>query len=476
MAFSNVQIANIIYQYIVEGTSMENIGQGYSVSTSDISKTLEPYHFGGAENKSVNGNFKSGTNRGAYKNGVSFTNADGEVQTVLVDEELLLGYVNANKNRRGRKQTLEEYLMSGGQSDFALPGIFSTIIVGIVGIIILILLISLASHLFGGKKTSGIVGKTGQGPFAGPFSGITSYFSNGYEVEAYEVGNWVYVGNKKRNKPNGINFRYTNHTNAEYDLAGFSSEVMSGEGVSYDYNHNFYVGSRKKSVFSKSWVLVNKNNSNEVSLAYYKKGEPTGVGIVYDGSKTNIVNYSKDKKVIATNSDGEWKKPNGRRFKLKKGNKYKGIEIKDSMNFVVDGVEVCIDPSNMKYVTETFSFEGVRTKFSAAYTIKDNTLDFAFEDARRVYMLYTKEDGSDQGVDVVLTVNKADDALDNSDDGYDNNSDDNEIFDPLGVQDKLDDLKDKFDGKSSRDGDGYTVNEDGSLTLDSGITVTFGDD
>ena len=101
--------ADIIFKYAVLGYSMEKIGNELGISYNDVSFLLTPYHMGGKENKSGEGNYSSGKNRGRYSNGFTCLNELGDREHVEITQDIIWDYVRANE-RRDPKQTLEEFL------------------------------------------------------------------------------------------------------------------------------------------------------------------------------------------------------------------------------------------------------------------------------------------------------------------------------------------------------------------------------
>lgn len=214
-------------------------------------------------------------------------------------------------------------------------------------------------------------------------SATKSSFGKNYTVETYEYNGHKYIGNQKRNKPDGINLQYTTNFGS-YELATTNKkEIRSGEGASYDGHSTLIIGARKKNVFKRSWCI--KCQGGKTELAVFKDNMPQGLVICREQGVTRILNYRKGKE-IAVYQDGEWKKPNGKPLKLNKNGGYKQVILKDETHFEADGIEFCIDSENLVYDSGAFEFEGTKNNFTAIYNAESDHINITYNANENISM------------------------------------------------------------------------------------------
>lgn len=104
------EIVDSIYRYIVNGENLADIAQIYELTTGGLSHILEPYGITGEVNKT--GRVGKGKYSALFKNGYktqSKTDKHEKGETIIITKDVLYEYLN----KRGSKQTLEEYLEYG---------------------------------------------------------------------------------------------------------------------------------------------------------------------------------------------------------------------------------------------------------------------------------------------------------------------------------------------------------------------------
>lgn len=102
-------MTEIIYEYVVEGRSMQSIAEDFgNMNAGKISNALKPYHFGGKENKTGNSNFQGGFYKGRYKHGYVDRRGNRD-SNIEITWDVLSGYVMENYYE-DNKETLEDYL------------------------------------------------------------------------------------------------------------------------------------------------------------------------------------------------------------------------------------------------------------------------------------------------------------------------------------------------------------------------------
>lgn len=104
------EIVDSIYRYIVNGENLADIAQIYELTTGGLSHILEPYGITGEVNKT--GKVGKGKYSALFKNGYktqSKTDKHEKGETIIITKDVLYEYLN----KRGSKQTLEEYLEYG---------------------------------------------------------------------------------------------------------------------------------------------------------------------------------------------------------------------------------------------------------------------------------------------------------------------------------------------------------------------------
>lgn len=106
-----IDIVDSIYSYVVDGLTLEKIGNKYSLTAREISNILEPYGITGRRNaERVNGFY--GYNLGIFKNGyIVETSGNGynEGDAISVTRKKIKDFVY----HKGENQTLENFLQYG---------------------------------------------------------------------------------------------------------------------------------------------------------------------------------------------------------------------------------------------------------------------------------------------------------------------------------------------------------------------------
>lgn len=90
-------IASILYDYVVDGWTMEDIADDNGITTGEVSALVRSYGF----NYQKQGSYRSGQHRGAYKSGYRCTYAYGSVKYQIkhtVIKQDLVNFVNSNRN------------------------------------------------------------------------------------------------------------------------------------------------------------------------------------------------------------------------------------------------------------------------------------------------------------------------------------------------------------------------------------------
>lgn len=220
-----------------------------------------------------------------------------------------------------------------------------------------------------------------------------STFGKDFDVEYYNYDRKMFLGKAKKETPDGINLYYENlqKDNGKFSLAEFDKEEMNLEGAVFD-GYTLTIGRMKKSRFTGSWCV--RSDGGQVILAYFKDNQPTGVGIYRAYNETKIVNFSKDKKLIATYSDGKWLKPNGKELRLGKNNKYKKMFLNDDVNISVKNIDFCIDMGKLEYRSDTFDFSGKHNNFTANYYSKKNYINVEYVLADHIRMTFKDYNGA----------------------------------------------------------------------------------
>ena len=372
--YTENQLVEMAYQYLVEGMSQQAIVDMMGLHSEwDVSNELKPFGITGKANNAGRKGWDPGNHRGiaSYaKMGFQVTRQDiydfmfGSGKN-MTDSAYFAKLKKQRMSGMGYSQNgMEEvgsWETSSQDSASSASGMFSGLI-SVVGVVILIAvilwLISFVKDIFG-FAGAGKVGK------------LRENFGSSYEIDSYEYNGAYYIGGKSLGKPRGVNIE-TDSKMLRYQMGEFKSGKKSGEGAKND--GSLTIGLMKKDVFTKSWCV--KKSGGDIKLAYFKKGQPTGVGIHKNSGVTQIVNYSKGEKVIATYKDGNWVKQNGKNLKLKNG-KYKNIELISDTNMVAGGIRFTLD-SIVEYDSGSFHFRGYEDVFAATYYSRSDNIDITF--------------------------------------------------------------------------------------------------
>ncbi|MCR4907613.1 MAG: hypothetical protein K5985_02210 [Lachnospiraceae bacterium] len=212
-----------------------------------------------------------------------------------------------------KSEKLNEY--SGGNSRRRI----SKIIIAVIVILILIL--------------------AGVGAFM-LYNMANTYTSSEYSMEQYTYNGVQYVGNKRFNKPDGLNLV---HGTNSFALGEFKGTMLTGYGIVHD-DLTTNLGVYKK--YNPKGYQLHKNKDT-YWIVKYKKDKPTGYAYKIDGDQHSIVkmkvksdyvdpDYTPYETVIAVDENGVWITPKGKELKIK-DNKYKDFEWVDLDTLYIDG-------------------------------------------------------------------------------------------------------------------------------------------
>ncbi len=195
------------------------------------------------------------------------------------------------------------------------------------------------------------------------YSMANTYTSSEYSMEQYTYNGVQYVGNRRFNKPEGLNLV---HGTNSFALGEFKGSMLTGYGMVHDdvttnlgvykkYNPKGYQLHKFKDVY---WVVK------------YKKDKPTGYAYKIEGDKYSIVkmkvksdyvdpDYTPYETLIAVNENGSWVNPKGKEFKIK-DNKYKDFEWVDLDTLFINGSTYDVGDSFAQYSNEDvkMTYEG----------------------------------------------------------------------------------------------------------------------
>ena len=134
-------------------------------------------------------------------------------------------------------------------------------------------------------------------------SGPIGYLAPGWYSEVYRVDTNVYIGNRKYNKPRGINFSLDATDVMGFEVGDFKNGAVKQGGYAGYSADDFclFLGNVKKYKLD-GWVLMYDEYNNDVKMTYYKKGE-TKYGLELSDEEINYVDLATNDVLAEYNFD-----------------------------------------------------------------------------------------------------------------------------------------------------------------------------
>ena len=205
-------------------------------------------------------------------------------------------------------------------------------------------------------------------------SGPWGYIAPKWYAEVYRIDTSVYIGNRRFNKPNGVNMKWSTTDSSSFEIGDFKKGVTHSDSyIAYDANScEFVIGNLKKYKLN-GYCLVYDEYYKRFEFKEYKKGKPTGYS--FKVSKGDL-KYYKDKKVVGTynskSGNFDVKKNSIFNFfnRIKNPNDLVKVKVIDNgYKFIVDNSTYTIstDDDNITYKSDNCKFKGNAYKFNCTY-------------------------------------------------------------------------------------------------------------
>lgn len=228
--------------------------------------------------------------------------------------------------------------------------------------------------------------------------GFFKQFSGKYYSEVYMYDNAIHIGNRRFNKPNGVNLVWSQNA-TDFEIGNYKAgSPRSGSYVAYDSESALLTLGELKRNKLNGYCLVVDEYSGTFKLQYMKHGENKDNIYITVGEDGNLGYYKNDK--LKASWDSEKQKFN----KRVKGN-ITVEEYDESYSFVVDGVQITVrkDMSNITYGSDYIYFDGNAFKFHCIYTLgkrdTENYIEYYYTTLSSVQVY--QSDGTEGEVKVV---------------------------------------------------------------------------
>ncbi len=273
------------------------------------------------------------------------------------------------KKKKPEVEIVEVTGQTGGMREYTTPKKKFPVILAVVIIVLILLLAAVGGYV--------LLNMAG------------TYTSSEYSMEQYTYNGVQYVGNRRFNKPDGLNLT---HAAESFNLGEFKGSAISGYGMVHA-GETTNLGVFKKN--NPKGYQIHKNG-DVYWITQYKKDRPKGYAYKIDGDEHSIVkmkvkadyvdpDYSDYETLVAVNRDGTWVTPNGKELKIKE-NRYKDFEWVDLDTLFIKGATYEIGESLARY-----SNDDVKMTYEGGEATYDTTGD----GARDGLIVHLDKDGLD---------------------------------------------------------------------------------
>lgn len=390
---------DIYYRYAVLGQTLEQIGNAYTMTWGEISSILKQYQITGGKNNI--GNWNKGSNCGKYKSGKFVIKADNGELEIAVTKPAIKEYMQNMKTG----QSIEDYYKAKHTKVKVSPAKVVAVVVVSMVCLSVINPMDLISRNIKGKadksfteelkdvaidEVKGEIKDTVEDEIVTEIteksSGIKDYFSGEYKLEAYKCDDYIYIGDRRFNKPDSICFKTKDW--AGYEIGNFSMGKLSdGEYVKYD-DGILTIGVTKHGELD-GWCL--EADGKTIRFYEYSKGKKGDKGLILGEEYLSYNDFRDDTEIAVWASyKDDWQASGvsglSKLFKTWKPDSIEYVDGKvkiDNSEYKYD-----FDKNKITYKGDEIEFSGTADKFK--YT-NDDTVIYSY--SKNKYIKAETDDG-----------------------------------------------------------------------------------